>query len=135
MCAVPRRMIFCSSFILLVPGIFPKLWSIPSLISPSAPTITGTVSVLIPHILVVSISRSLYFYYYYYYYYYYYSTLTIEGTVPFNCFSLHILLISVAVKCLQSYSGNFFNRHHRLVLTTNCTNIYKFQYGKNNNVA
>ena len=61
MCAVPRRMIFCSSFILLVPGIFPKFWSIPSLISPSAPTITGTVSVLIPHILVVSISRSLYF--------------------------------------------------------------------------
>ena len=61
MCAVPRRMIFCSSFILLVPGIFPKFWSIPSLISPSAPTITGTVSVLTPHILVVSISRSLYF--------------------------------------------------------------------------
>ena len=75
MCAVPRRMIVCSSFILLVPGIFPKFWSIPSLIIPSAPTITGTVSVLIPHILAVSISRSLYFesfYYYYYYYYYYY---------------------------------------------------------------
>ena len=61
MCAVPRRMIFCSSFMLLAPGIFPKFWSIPSLISPSAPTITGTVSVLIPHILAVSTSRSLYF--------------------------------------------------------------------------
>ena len=42
-------------------GIFPKFWSIPSLISPSARTIPDTVSVLIPHILVVSISRSLYF--------------------------------------------------------------------------
>ena len=58
--AVPRRMIFCSLLMLLAPGIFPKFWSIPSLI-PSPPTITGTVSVLIPHILVVSISRSLYF--------------------------------------------------------------------------
>ena len=46
---------------LLAPGIFPKFWSIPSLRSPSAPTITGTVSVLIPHIPMVSISRSLYF--------------------------------------------------------------------------
>ena len=59
--AVPRRMIFCSSLMLLAPGIFPKFWSIPSLISHSAPTITSTVSVLIPHILVVSMSRSLYF--------------------------------------------------------------------------
>ena len=53
-CSAPRRMIFCSYLMLLAPGIFPKLWSI-------APTITGTVSVLIPHILVVSNSRSLYF--------------------------------------------------------------------------
>ena len=58
MCAVPWRMIFCSSLMLLAPGIFHKFWSIPHLISPSAPTITGVVSVLIPHILVVSISRS-----------------------------------------------------------------------------
>ena len=56
-----RRMIFCSSLMLLAPGIFPKFWSIASLISPSTPAMTGTVSVLIPHILVVSISRSLYF--------------------------------------------------------------------------
>ena len=46
---------------LLAPGIFPEFWSIPSLISPSAPAITSTVSVLIPPILVVLISRSLYF--------------------------------------------------------------------------
>ena len=104
-CAVPRRMIFCSSLMLLAPGIFPKFWSIPSLISPSAPTITGTVSVLIPHILVVSISNSLYFesfsmtfvelfrsdgtdtsislqHYYYYYYYYYYSLVPIQKQFP-----------------------------------------------------
>ena len=61
MCAVPRRMIFCSSLMLLAPGIFHKFWSIPPLISSSAPTISGAVSVLIAHILVVSISRSLYF--------------------------------------------------------------------------
>ena len=61
MCAIPRRMIFCSSLMLLAPGIFPKFLSIPSLISPSAPTITSTVSVLIPHILMDSVSRSLYF--------------------------------------------------------------------------
>ena len=61
MCTVPTGMIFCSSLMLLAAEIFPNFWSIPSLISPSATTITGTVSVLIPHILVVSVSRSLYF--------------------------------------------------------------------------
>ena len=61
MCTVPTGMIFCSSLMLLAAGIFPNFWSIPSLISPSATTITGTVSVLIPHILVVSVSRYLYF--------------------------------------------------------------------------
>ena len=61
MCAIPRRMIFCSSLMLLAPGIFHKFWSIPSLRNPSATTITSTVSLLIPHILMVSISaRSLY---------------------------------------------------------------------------
>ena len=59
-CAIPRRMIFCSSLMLLAPGIFHKFWSIPSLRNPSATTITSTVSLLIPHILMVSISRSLY---------------------------------------------------------------------------
>ena len=53
-------MIFCSSLMLLAPGIFPKFWSIPSLRNPSATTITSTVSVLIPHILMDSVSRSLY---------------------------------------------------------------------------
>ena len=52
---------FLGRWSLLAPGIFPKFWSIPSLRNPSAPTITGTVSVLIPHILVDSASRSLYF--------------------------------------------------------------------------
>ena len=60
-CAIPRMMIFCSSLMLLAPGIFHKFWSIPSLRNPSATTITSTVSLLIPHILMVSISaRSLY---------------------------------------------------------------------------
>ena len=59
-CAIPRRMIFCSSLMLLAPGIFHKFWSIPSLRNPSTTTITSTVSLLIPHILMVSISRSLY---------------------------------------------------------------------------
>ena len=56
-------MVFFSSLMLwLQPaGICPKFWSIPSLISPSARTIPDTVFVLIPHILVVSVSRSLCF--------------------------------------------------------------------------
>ena len=29
MCAIPKRMIFCSSLMLPVPGIFPKFWSTP----------------------------------------------------------------------------------------------------------
>ena len=47
MCAVPGRVIFCSSSMSLAPRIFPKFWSIRSLISPSTPPTTGTVSVLI----------------------------------------------------------------------------------------
>ena len=38
------RVIFCSSSMSLTPRIFPKFWSIHSLISPSTPTTTGTVS-------------------------------------------------------------------------------------------
>ena len=44
MCALPGRVIFCSSSFSLAPRIFPKFWSIRSLISPSTPTTTGTVS-------------------------------------------------------------------------------------------
>ena len=47
MCAVPGRVIFCISAMLLAPRIFPKFWSIRSLISPSTPTTTNAVYVLI----------------------------------------------------------------------------------------
>ena len=47
MCAVPGRVIFCSSAMLLAPRIFPKFWSIRSLIIPSTPTTTNAVYVLI----------------------------------------------------------------------------------------
>ena len=47
MCVVPGRVIFCSSAMLLAPRIFPKFWSIRSLISPSTPTTTNAVYVLI----------------------------------------------------------------------------------------
>ena len=46
-CTVSWRMIVYSSLMLLAPGIFPKFWSIPFLISPSAPTING--NSLCPH--------------------------------------------------------------------------------------
>ena len=55
MCAVPSKVIFCSSLMLIWPGILPRYVS-----SPSAPMITGIVSVLMPHIRFVSISKSLY---------------------------------------------------------------------------
>ena len=62
---------------LMCPGILQICLSIPFLITPSAPMITGTICVFIPHILVISISRSLYLesfsatltdYYYYYFF-------------------------------------------------------------------
>ena len=60
MCAVPSKVIFCSSLMLIWPGILPRYVSSPFLIAPSAPMITGIVSVLMPHIRLVSISKSLY---------------------------------------------------------------------------
>ena len=54
-------LIFCSSLMLIAPEIFPKLCSIPLLMSASSPTITGTISVFTLRIFVISISRSLYF--------------------------------------------------------------------------
>ena len=54
-------MISCSSLMLLTPGILPIFWSIPFVIHPKAKEITGKVSVHIPHIPAVSISRTLYF--------------------------------------------------------------------------
>ena len=60
MCAVPSKVIFCSSLIRIWPGILPRYVSSPFLIAPSAPMITGIFSVLMPHIRLVSISKSLY---------------------------------------------------------------------------
>ena len=54
-------LISCSSLMLIAPEIFPKLCSIPLLMSASSPTITGTISVFTLRIFVISISRSLYF--------------------------------------------------------------------------
>ena len=59
MCAVPGRVIFCSSAMLLAPLFFPKFWSIRSLISPSTPTTTGVVYVLI--IIIFLLLLSFYF--------------------------------------------------------------------------
>ena len=49
MCAVPSKVIFCSSLMLIWPGILPRYVSSPFLIAPSAPMITGIISVLMPH--------------------------------------------------------------------------------------
>ena len=58
--AVPSKVIFCSSLMLIWPGILPRYVSSPFLIAPSALMITGIISVLMPHIQLVSISKSLY---------------------------------------------------------------------------
>ena len=55
MCAVPSKVIFCSSLMLIWPGILPRHVSSPCLIAPSAPMITGIVSVLIPYIIIIII--------------------------------------------------------------------------------
>ena len=58
---VPSSAIFCSSLILMLPGICLVYFSKPFFISPSAPITTGIVVTFIPHIRSISISRSLYF--------------------------------------------------------------------------
>ena len=60
MWAVPNKVIFYSSLMLIAPGIFSVHFSIPFLVNPRAPVTTGIISAFIPHVLVVSISRSLY---------------------------------------------------------------------------
>ena len=54
-------MIFCSPLMLIAPEIFPKLCSIPLLMSASSPTITAIISVFTLRNSVISISRSLCF--------------------------------------------------------------------------
>ena len=58
---VPSSVIFCSSCILMLPGICCIYFSNPFFISPRAPITTRIVVAFIPHILPTSISRSLYF--------------------------------------------------------------------------
>ena len=60
MWAVPSILIFWISLVLMLPGILLVTLSSPFLIRPKAPTTTGIVSVLISHILLTSISKSLY---------------------------------------------------------------------------
>ena len=58
---VPSSATFCSSLILMLPGICLVYFSKPFFISPSAPITTGIVVAFIHHIRSISISRSLYF--------------------------------------------------------------------------
>ena len=60
MWAVPSALIFWISLVLMLPGILLVTMSSPVLIRPRAPTTTGIVSVFISHILLTSISKSLY---------------------------------------------------------------------------
>ena len=60
MWAVPNKVIFCSSLMLIAPGIFSVCFCSPFLMNPRAPITNGIVSIFIPHILVVSGSRSSY---------------------------------------------------------------------------
>ena len=60
MWAVPSSLIFCISLVLMLAWILLVSLSSPFLIRPGAPTTTGIVSVLISHILLTSISNSLY---------------------------------------------------------------------------
>ena len=55
MSAVPKKVSFCSSLMVIVPGIFPLCFSSPFLMSPRAPITTDIISVFIPPILIVSI--------------------------------------------------------------------------------
>ena len=58
---VPSSEIFCSSCILMLPGVCCIYFSNPFFTSPRALLTTGIVVAFIPHFLSISISRSLYF--------------------------------------------------------------------------
>ena len=58
---MPISAIFCNSSMFIVPGIFATVHLIPFFITPSAPITSGSVVVFIFHILLTSISKSLYF--------------------------------------------------------------------------
>ena len=58
---VPSSVVFCSSCILMLPGICFIYFCNPLFISPRAPITIGIVVAFIAHILSISISRSLYF--------------------------------------------------------------------------
>ena len=60
-CDVPSKTIFWISSMLIFPGIFDTSSFMSFMISPRAPIMTGITVVFICHILVTSISRSLYF--------------------------------------------------------------------------
>ena len=55
------KLFYCGSLMLIAPGIFAVSFASPFLMSARAPITTGIISVFNGHILVVSISRSLYF--------------------------------------------------------------------------
>ena len=57
---MPISAIFCNSSMFIVPGIFSTIDLIPFFITPSAPITTGSAVVSIFHILLTSISKSLY---------------------------------------------------------------------------
>ena len=60
MCAVPISVIYCSSLADGWPGSNWRFWSNPFLIVPNAAIITGAIFILTFHILLTSISRSVY---------------------------------------------------------------------------
>ena len=57
---MPNKAIFWISYVLMSHGSFVRCNSPDRGIKPSAPTITGTVNALVFHILLISISKSLY---------------------------------------------------------------------------
>ena len=87
---VPSSTIFCSSPILMLPGICWVYFSKPFFISPSAPITTGIVVAFIPHIRLISISRSLYF-----------DSFSVTLTEVFFSVGMHISMSRQLFSCLS----------------------------------
>ena len=83
---------------LMFPGMFSVYFSSPFFTSPKAPMTTGIVVVFVPHILFISISRSLYFDNF---------SVTLTEVLCSDGMAMSIRMHSFFVLCLMMMSGLF----------------------------
>ena len=117
MCAAPRRAIFWTSCMLILPGILFVYFSNPFFTSPKAAMTTGTIMVFVSHILLISTSRSLYFDRF---------SVTLVEVLRSDGMVMSMRMHSVFAVCLMMISGLFavislsvwMGMSHRMVISS-----------------